>query len=62
MKRHVDLFAGTGGFSTALKAVGGYETVYANDFEPNSKKIFDANHPTVKLTLKSLLDVKLAAV
>jgi DNA (cytosine-5)-methyltransferase 1 len=57
MKRHVDLFAGTGGFSMALRAVGGYDTVYANDLDPNSKKAFDANHQQTKLTLKTLIDV-----
>jgi DNA (cytosine-5)-methyltransferase 1 len=54
---HVDLFAGTGGFSMALKSIGGYDTIYANDIEPNSKKIFDANHSETKLTLKSLIDI-----
>lgn len=36
---------GTGAFSCAFKAVEPniYHTIYANDIEPSSKLIFDAN-------------------
>ena len=50
---------GTGAFSLAFNAVGPniYQTVYANDIEPSSKVIFDANH-VMALTCKDIHDVK----
>ena len=45
-----DLFAGTGGFSLGLEQSGKFQTIFANDFVPESKKIFDENFKT-KLTL-----------
>lgn len=39
----VDLFAGTGGFSLGLHQTGSFKTIFANDFDQNSKEIFDLN-------------------
>ncbi len=39
----IDFFAGTGAFSYAFNEVG-IETILANDFDVNSKKIYDANY------------------
>ncbi|AYV78284.1 MAG: cytosine-specific methyltransferase [Edafosvirus sp.] len=52
----VDLFAGTGAFSYALEKTGKVETVLANDFDENSKKIYDLNFKK-KLLLKDLNDI-----
>ncbi len=41
----VDLFAGTGGFSLAFHATGRFKTIYANDYEPSSKLIYEQNIP-----------------
>ena len=50
--RIVDLFAGTGGFSMAFeKTSDRFKTVFANDIEPSSKKFFDLNVKSTKLTL-----------
>ena len=34
----VDLFAGTGGFSLGLDQIGAFKTIFANDFDNNSKE------------------------
>jgi site-specific DNA-cytosine methylase len=54
MYRQVDLCAGTGGFSMALKDY--CKVVYANDYEPNSKLIYDLNFND-KLTLGDLMKI-----
>lgn len=53
--RVAELCAGTGAFSLAFKIVDvhKYDVVFANDFEPTSKQIFDANN-TVKLLCKDM--------
>src|ERR1700747_1485946 len=51
-----DLFAGTGGFSLGLEQTGRFKTVYANDFEPSSKEIYDANF-SIKLKCKDIHDI-----
>ena len=48
----IDLFAGTGAFSLVFG-----NTVYANDFSPASKSIYDANF-SHKLTMKDLNEVR----
>lgn len=49
---------GTGAFSCAFKKVAPsiYQTVYANDIEPSSKLIFDANHD-MALTCKDIHNI-----
>lgn len=56
MLRVAELFTGTGAFSIAFKSCDNFTTVYANDFEPSSKTIFDANN-NVKLDCKDLNNV-----
>ena len=51
-----DLCAGTGAFSLAFENTKKVETVYANDYDKNSKKIYDKNFET-KLTLKDIHDI-----
>lgn len=43
MFRICDLFCGTGGFSIAFEKFGNFKSVVANDIEPSSKKIYEAN-------------------
>lgn len=52
----VDLCAGTGGFSLAFELTNKVKTVYANDFEPSSKLIYDKNFKC-ELDLKDIFDV-----
>jgi DNA (cytosine-5)-methyltransferase 1 len=41
-----EFFAGTGSFSLGFEATGKFETIYANDINENSKKIYDLNFKT----------------
>lgn len=52
----VDMCAGTGAFSLAFENTKKVETVFANDFEKNSKIIFDENFD-LELTLKDIHDI-----
>lgn len=52
----IDLFAGTGAFSTAFKKFN-IDCRFSNDFCKNSKKIFDLNHD-IELTYGNLNDIK----
>lgn len=52
----IDLFAGTGAFSTAFED-NNIKCCFANDFCKNSQKIFDINHNT-NLTYGNLNDIK----
>jgi DNA (cytosine-5)-methyltransferase 1 len=54
--RHVDLFAGTGAFSYALKQHG-VTTVFSNDMLDSSKVVYDANFPGHSLTCANLCDI-----
>ena len=51
----IDLFAGTGAFSTAFEE-NGVKCCFANDFCINSQKIFDINH-NINLTYGDLNDI-----
>jgi DNA (cytosine-5)-methyltransferase 1 len=55
--KYIDLFAGTGAFTIALKD---HQCVFANDNCKNSEIIYNANHgEECKLTLGNLEDIKL---
>lgn len=54
--RTIDLFAGVGGIRLGFEKAG-FETVFANDFEPKCKETYDCNFSTVPLTVKDLNDV-----
>jgi DNA (cytosine-5)-methyltransferase 1 len=53
----IDLFAGTGAFSLAFESTNLVDTIFANDMDKNSKKIYDENF-NHKLTLRDLNDIK----
>ena len=57
----IDLFAGTGAFTSAFESTGKVECVFANDMVEGSKRAYDANfkHP---LTLQDLNDIKVADI
>lgn len=59
--KHVDLFAGTGAFSQALRRQG-VTTVFANDLLPSSKTVYDANATAHTLTCGDLCDIAPADV
>ncbi len=52
----VDLFAGTGAFSNAFETTNKIESVFANDLDENSQKIYDLNFQS-KFILKDLNDI-----
>ena len=54
----IDLFAGTGAFSTAFENTGKVECIFSNDFCKSSEKIYDLNH-SINLTNNNLNDIKL---
>lgn len=54
--RMIDLCAGTGAFSLAFESSNMVEVVYANDMEPSSKIIYDANF-NHKLTLGNICEI-----
>ncbi len=57
--RTIDLFAGIGGLRRGFEQVG-FETVFANDFEPSCKVTYDANYPNTPLTLGDIRDIEIA--
>jgi DNA (cytosine-5)-methyltransferase 1 len=61
--RIVDLCAGTGGFSLAFHMSGiQFKTIYANDMETFSKKIFQVNFPNVPFVCQNLLTVDISSI
>ena len=56
----IDLFAGTGSFSYIAEKYN-IECVYANDFDENSKKIYELNH-TNKLICNNINNVKIKKI
>jgi len=53
-KTVVDLFAGTGAFSIAFESTNKFRTIYANDYDKNSEKIFTHNFPHKKFINQDL--------
>lgn len=53
----IDLCAGTGAFTRAFESTGLVDVVFANDIEPTSKIIYDANFDH-ELTLGDLCNIK----
>lgn len=52
----LDLFAGIGGIRMGFEYAG-FETVFANDFEPACKKTYDLNFNTTPLTIGDIGDI-----
>jgi DNA (cytosine-5)-methyltransferase 1 len=50
----IDLFAGIGGIRRGFENTNFFETVFANDFEPNCKRTYDLNSDGVKLTIEDV--------
>ena len=57
----IDLFAGTGAFTSAFEKTGKVECVFANDMVEWSKKIYDVNY-NHSLTLENLNTVNVDAI
>jgi DNA (cytosine-5)-methyltransferase 1 len=57
----VDLFAGTGAFSLSFEKSDKFEVVLANDFDENSKKIYDLNC-NGELCLKDIHKLKIKKI
>lgn len=59
MYKVAELFTGTGAFSLAFKTVDNnkFSIVYANDLEPSSKTVFDANNNDISLECKDFTQV-----
>lgn len=55
--RTIDLFAGIGGVRLGFENAG-FETLFANDFDPDCKVTYDANFDSPKLTIKDVRKVK----
>ena len=53
----IDLFAGTGAFTSALEKSNKFKCVFANDMSTNSKKIYNLNNPKHAFTLGDLNDI-----
>jgi DNA (cytosine-5)-methyltransferase 1 len=53
----IDLFAGVGGIRIGFERAG-FETVFANDFDPYCKVTYDLNFKTVPLTVADIAKVK----
>ena len=59
--RVADFCAGTGAFSHALAATGGYYPVYAHDISPHAETMYNANH-AIKLTRGDVLKLDVSSV
>lgn len=54
--RTIDLFAGIGGIRKGFEKAG-FETVFANDFEPKCKITYDLNFKSIPLTIKDIREI-----
>lgn len=57
----IDLFAGIGGIRIGFEKAG-FETVFANDFDPYCKPTYDLNFKDVQLTVADISKVKSSAL
>jgi len=57
----IDLFAGTGAFTYAFQETNKVECVFANDFDKNSKLMYDANFDH-ELTFRDINDINVAEI
>jgi len=51
----IDLFCGAGGISEGFRRAG-FQSIWANDFDPDSAHTFGCNHPEVELTAGPIED------
>lgn len=58
----VELFAGVGGFTLGFKNAGGYETIYANDFDKWCKKTYDSYFGEGAMDLRDIQSVNEAEI
>jgi DNA (cytosine-5)-methyltransferase 1 len=56
--RTIDLFAGVGGIRLGFERAG-FETVFANDYEPKCKDTYDLNFSNTPLTIEDLQKVEI---
>ena len=59
--RTIDLFAGVGGLRRGFERLG-FETVFANDFEPSCKTTYDQNYPDTPLLLGDIRDIDIDTI
>jgi len=59
--KHVDLCAGTGAFTLALKTIGNVKTVFTNDFYEKAKDIYELNFKT-KLDTRDINDINIEEI
>lgn len=58
----VELFAGVGGFTLGFKNVGGFKTVYANDFDAWCKRTYDGYFGEGAMDLRDIQTVDVAEI
>ena len=54
-------FAGVGGIDLGFDSAG-FETIYANEFDPYPAKTFELNFPSIKVDVKDINDVKTESI
>lgn len=60
--KFIDLCAGTGAFTNAFHRYNNFECVFANDFEKNSKTIYDLNHSNNYFKLKDINEIDVTTI
>lgn len=56
--RCASFFAGVGGIDLGFEQSGGFETVYANEFDKYPSKTFELNFPEIKVDIRDIQEVK----
>jgi len=59
--RTIDLFAGVGGIRLGFERAG-FNTVFANDFNPSCKQTYDLNFNEPKLTIKDINNLDISSL
>ncbi len=60
--KFIDLCAGTGAFTHSFHRYSNFECVFANDFEKNSKSIYDLNHINNYFKLKDINEIDVTTI
>lgn len=62
MLKCASFFAGVGGIDLGFEITGGFETIYANEFDPYPVKTFELNFPGIKVDLRDINDIDASEV